>query len=338
MIFRVYMLCWLAFACADEIDRVHSSAAAGSAATVTLGQYELGEVDTEPSGMPAQSEDATLKDVKFISKISATESLLITEKNVTWKYDEAANTLTKITYSGNKTYDNGAFVQKGTIEYGFSQHLLRTYIKSDQEARLVVTPSMTGTGGFSTPVILESNLYDKEKPPLILYLDAETKDRKVPSVLMFTKGMYVLNSHAMTCGGKDSISVKLKVSAKFDLNVTQGGVGGIASDGASFWVLTAKNFQLYVFHDCKQVEEKDTEGKVLTDAQGNARMKAEYDYKGFDFKQTSEKLGVLYKGESASKLPLGVWINISDKERPVIEGKIISISEEGKLLSADAPQ
>lgn len=322
MIFRVYTLCWLTFACADDINRIQSAEDAGK---VAFGHYELEEIESEPDDMPAQSEDATLKDVKFISKISATESLLVTEKNVTWKYDEAANTLKKISYSGDKTHSPGGdFTQMGDIEYGFSQHLLRMYVKNKTEAKLVVTPTMPGTkNSFGETVSLEAKLYDDEKPPRILYLDAETENRKVPSVLMFTqeketsKGKYVLNSDAMTCGGTSPIPVKLTIDRLFDLSETNVGAGGIASDGASFWVLTAENFVLYVFHSCKQVEKNN-----------------KYDYEGIDFSRT---LSASYGGQSASKLPLGVWIDVSQKDRPVIKGKIIAISEEGKLLSADAP-
>ena len=344
MIFRVYTLCWLALACADEINRVQASGG-GDEGAVVFGNYELKEVATEPSGMPAQSAPATLKDVKFISKISATESLLITAKNVTWKYDEVADTLTKITYDGDKTYDSGGFVQSGEIEYGFSQHLLRLYVKDSQKARLVVTPSMTGTGEFSVPVHLEANLYDASQPPLMLYLDAETEDRPVPSVLMFTKGKdtkgkytkskYVLNSFAMICAGKGPSSVMLEIGDKFDLSATKG-AAGIASDGRSFWVLTANDFALVIWRGCEQVAEKDANGKDETDAQGNVIEVPKYDYKPVEFK-TVDKLSVPYRGGNANKLPLGIWIDVSNKEHPVIAGKIISISAEGKLLSADEP-
>lgn len=331
MIFRVYTLCWLTFACADEINRIQSAEEDDGA--VAFGHYELEEIESEPDDMPAQSEDATLKDVKFISKISATESLLITEKNVTWKYDEEANTLKKISFDGNKTpYESDLFTQMGDIEYGFSQHLLRMYVNNKTEARLVVVPSMS-LGEHHAVVELDSSLYDDTKPPRILYLDAEeTENRKVPSVLMFTqeketgKGTYVLNSDAMTCGGTSPFPVKLNISREFNLSDTNVGVGGIASDGASFWVLTAKDFVLYVFHSCKQVEEEKGQGETVE--------KPVYDYKGI---LISKKLNVSYRGESASELPLGVWIDVSKKDRPVIEGKIIAISEDGKLLSADAP-
>ena len=340
------MLCLLALACADEINRIQATVDADAAAVV-FGHYELGEFATEPEDVPAQSEDVTLRDVKFISKISATESLLVTAKNVTWKYDEEANTLTKITYSGDKTYDSGDFVQSGETDYGFSQHLLRLYVKNSKEAMLVVVPNMTGPGGFSAPVHLVPNLYDASKPPLMLYLDAETEDRQVPSVLMFTtaeeegeeKGKYVLNSFAIGC--EDSpispISpVKLGIGDQFNLSASKMGAAGIASDGRSFWVLTDNDFALVIWHGCEQVAEKDANDEEKTDAQGNVIKKPEYDYKNATFK-TVDRLSVSYKGQSASKLPLGIWIDVSNKEHPVIAGKLISLSAEGKLLSADVP-
>ena len=145
-----------------------------------------------------------------------------------------------------------------------------------------------------------------------------------------SEGRYVLSSDAMTCGEK---TVKLNVGRQFDLSDTNVGAGGIASDGASFWLLTGskgdegkvvkKNFELYVLHGCEQ--EKDAEGKT------------KYNYQPVKFKTVGSKLNASYGGQSASKLPLGVWIDVSQKDRPVIKGKIIAISEEGKLLSADAP-
>ena len=328
------MLCLLALACADEINRIQSTVDADA---VVFGHYELGEVATEPGDMPAQSEDVTLRDVKFINKISATESLFVTEKNVTWKYDEEANTLTKITYSGDKTYESSDFVQSGTTEYGFSKHLLRMYVKASKAAHLVVTPSMTGTGGYSKPVLLEASLYDANKPPLMLYLDAETEDRNVPSVLMFTKGKYVLNSFAMTCEDKGPISVQIGAGDKYNLSDTKKGVGGIGSDGRSFWILTDNDFSLLMWYGCTQLAEKDASGKEVKDSQGNVSKKASHDYKHFSFKFTNRKLSVSYRGENASRLPLGIWIDVSNNKRPVIGGKIISISTEGKLLSAAVP-
>lgn len=342
MIFRLYTLCWLTFACADDISRIESTEASDESDAVAFSHYELEEIETEPDDMPAQNEDATLKDVKFISKISATKSLLITEKNVTWIYDEEANVLKKISFDGDKTYLNEGdkWTQMGDIEYGFSQHLVRMYVKDKTRAKLVVVPSMSTPDSFAT-VHLSPERYDHEKPPRILYLDAETEKRTVPSVLMFTWekvtregketsiGKYVLNSDTMTCGRTHSIPVLLDIGRKFDLSAKNIGAGGIASDGASFWMLTGskddegkvvkKNFELYVFHGCEQKGENN-----------------EYNYEGVTFK-AGGRLSVSYKGQSASKLPLGIWINVSQKDRPVIEGKIISLSEEGKLLSADVP-
>ena len=327
------MLCLLALACADEINRIQSTVDA-----VVFGHYELGEVATEPGDMPAQSEDVTLRDVKFINKISATESLFVTEKNVTWKYDEEANTLTKITYSGDKTYDNGDFVQSGTTEYGFSKHLLRMYVKN-KEARLVVVPNMADSTGEFTAVPLETILYDASKPPIFLYLDAETEGRNMPSVLLYATakekgkdgvekevGKYVLNSFAIGCEDSPISPVKLGIGDKFNLSASKIGAAGLGSDSRSFWVLTDSSFALVVWHGCTV--------ETVEGAKGNHKNK--YDYQHLDFK-SGKKLSVSYKGESASKLPLGVWIDVSNKEHPVIEGKIISISAEGKLLSADVP-
>lgn len=340
MIFRLYTLCWLTFACAADINRIHSEdEASDDADAVAFGHYELEEIESEPDDMPDQ-DGTSLKDVKFISKISATKSLLITEKNVTWIYDEQANALKKISYDGDRPYTAEGFTPMEGIEYGFSQHLLRMYVKNDNTKAKLVDVS-TAPQSFGT-VPLSPKRYDHEKPPRILYLDAETEKKKVPSVLMFTWkketnketnketsiGEYVLNSDTMTCGRPHPIPVLLDIGRKFDLSDTNIGVGGIASDGASFWMLTGrkdddkvvkKNFELYVFHGCEQEGENN-----------------KYNYEGVKFKAEG-RLNVSYKGQSASQLPLGIWIDVSKKDHPVIEGKIIALSKEGKLLSADVP-
>lgn len=325
------MLGLLALACADEINRIQSSEAGGDGNAVVFGHHAL-----EEESVTIDSDKATLKDVKFISKISPTVSLLVTEKNVTWKYDEVANTLTEISYNKNKDYNSkGEFVQSGNIEYAFSEHLLRMYVRDSKIAKLVAVPSTAAAGGeHSTPVYLDEGLYDATKPPRILYLDAETEDKDVPAVLLFTYGknrgkdvgQYVLNSSAMLCDGEGPSEVKLGgIGDKFDLPSTRKGSAGIASDGKSFWVLTEKGFALVLWQNCE-----------LKDKEGSGEKEKEYDYNGFPFNEGT-LLSVTHKGKNAGHLPLGVWIDVSDKEKPFIDGKIIAIDENGKLLTADEP-
>ena len=335
MIIRVYIACLLSFACAENITRVQG--AGESDGLYKFGHFELEEA-TQPSTVSATNDTITLKDVKFISKISPTESLLVTDKNLTWKYNDVEDTLEEITYKGDKKpYESGGFKQSGEAEYGFSKQLLRMYVSSGSvEAKLVVNHSTDDNSSeFSVPVPLRAAIYDATNPPRILYLNAEIEERVTPSILMYTKDRLVLNSATMDCdNNKKPSSVEIRPTGGNKGGFSNDAAGGIGSDGRSFWVLTADKFALYLWGKCGLITEKDASGKDKVDSQNNPIQKPNHTYNPFKFDKKSQYLKVSYADKDASKLPLGVWLNVADKTKPFVEGKIIAISEDGKLLSS----
>ena len=335
MIFRLYILCLLLCACADDINRVQATDTDALLAELGFGDYVLEEVEQEPTNMPAQSEAVTLKDVQIISKISATVSLLVTDKNVTWKYDEEEDTLTKITYQGSKkAYGGTNYVLSGTAEYGFSKQLVRIYAQEDRMAKLVINRDVGSNGEeFSNPIDIPEVLYDKDNPPRILYLNADRQERETASVFIISDKTFVFNSPEMGCAGEKASPVMISKVSNASTD-TKSLTAGLGSDDKSFWSLNKGNFQLYIWHDCKMEEEDDGAGGKVT--------KPKHSYPAFvveiNGEDKSPTLQVTYKGDNATVLPLGMWINVSDKKKPTIEGKIISISKEGKLLSVEYPE
>ena len=321
MIIRVYIACLLSFACAEDITDVRSVDDIGGSPT-----YRLEAVEVTMGNSTA----ATLKDVQFISKISETVSLLVTNKNVTWKYDEAANTMETISFdeAKKKSEYNSLFKPLDESEFGFSKQLLRFYKKKDEtEAQLVTNYDKIIEDGnsFSVTVPVGANIFDKGNPPVILYLNADMEeDWATPSVLIYTKGGFALLSDKMTCEDKGAEPVNISGAGGSPVikGASGGLVGGIGSDGKSFWASTSKQFVLYRQHGCKLVDKGG--GKV-----------SNHDYKSFSLDDEEPLFKVSYEGNDAFDLPLGVWIDVSGDDDPVVKGNILSISKEGKLLIAE---
>lgn len=325
MIIRVYIACLLSFACAEDITYVRGANGAGGAPTYYLEEQSVDVGNTS---------DVTLKDVKFISKISETVSLLVTNKNKTWRYDEEANTMEAISFADDnkKEFHDNSFQLLDKSEFGFSKQLLRFYEKKDKsELELVINYASIDSSGksFGTPLRVDSERYDKDDPPVILYLDADKEeDWAIPSVFMYNKGGFILLSNKMTCEDKDPSPVLIGGSAKAGSPVIAGAsdgiVGGIGSDGKSFWALTHEQFVLYRQHGCKL--EVNEEGKRVSN----------HKYTDFPLGEGQKSLFQLsYQDKLVHGPPLGVWIDVDGNNDPVVKGRIISISKDGKLLTAE---
>ena len=312
MIFRLYILCLLLCACADDIYRTQATGTAALLAELGFGDYVLEEVEQEPTNMPAQSEAVTLKDVQIISKISATVSLLVTDKNVTWKYDEEEDTLTKITYQGSKkAYGGTNYVLSGTAEYGFSKQLVRIYAQEDRMAKLVINRDVGSNGEeFSNPIDIPEVLYNKDNPPRILYLNADRQERETASVFIVSDKTFVFNSPEIGCAGEKASPVMINKVSNASTN-TKSLTAGLGSDDKSFWLLNKGNFQLYIWHDCKIEETSEDDGA------GGKVTKPKHSYPAFTVEEDeTPRLRVTYKGDNVTVLPLGMWINVSDKKSP----------------------
>ena len=335
MIFRCYMLCWLALGCAENINRPQISGSSALWNGLRFGSYVLEEVAQEPTNMPAPSDPATLKDVKFISKISPTESLLVTDKNVTWKYDEEKDTLTKMTYTGSKQDGIGSYVQNGTAEYGFEKHIARVFSENSKKGKILIDYDTGSDDEEFDSIDISESLYDAQKPPRILYFNGDRKEKRSTSVFVITGKTFVLKAPDIKCETETAYSVKISRVFK-EKDKAESVIAGMGNDDKSFWLISPDTgFALYIWHGCKLEDtgKTDTEGKKVTSPQ--------HKYEGFGVKfdgsdeVTPPPMTVTYQGNNVTDLPLGMWIDVSDKKNPVIIGRIIAISKEGKLLSAE---
>ncbi len=363
MIFRACVLCLLSCACADEVTLRSSAGSEALLERLGFSDYVLKELVEQPEGVPEQGEPVTLKDVQFVSKISSTESLLVTAKNVTWKYDEEDNSLEKITYLGNKTFaaDQSSgrdYAQsEGGAEYGFSSQLVRMF-DNGEEGKLVInydtndddTDSDGGDneeeeeGGESREYYtLPIPRYDENSPPRILYLNADGEGRETASVFVAAElpdpgsptgfvWAFLVNSPALECGGQRPSPIKVTSPMAREENL----VVGFGSDKKSFWLLNPRSnsddrFLLYVWKGCKLEEKKDRDGDVQTTPR--------HDFPPFtDEEKRSPRLNITYQGKAVTSLPLGMWIDVSDVENPAVTGGIVAINKDGKLLSTAEPE
>lgn len=316
MFFRACVFCLLLFACADDIDsRLQGDVDKASAESGGLGSYELVEVDT-PQGMPSGA--ATLSDVKFISKIAAGVSLLITDKNVTWRYDENRNELEELKFNGTKISPGLSGYSPAVKLYGFGKQLLQFYYHDTEGARLIVHKD----NAFGMPINIEGNLYNKDKPPRLLHINPTGEaDGKRPAVLIYTAGSadeqgkvkskFVIGGPELGCienqGGVVNISPE-EVSAIISGSVNAL-VGGVCSDGKSFWAMTDKSSRLYT-------------GKVTCDDKNNP---------SYAYTPRNYKLEITVAGKRVNGLPLGIWMDVEDHENPKISGAVVAIKD-GKIL------
>ena len=335
MIFRICIACLLMFACADDIDIERSRVSSeepdgGNTDGIVFGRYNLKPPESEPTNMPSAAE---LLKVKFISKISATASLLVTGENKTWKYDEAANNFEAIVYEGDHTTPSN--LQTYTIlqpdKYTFSANgdgLARLYAKEDAKLVIFCDEDNAACGGgdkvFKVLVSLPGSAYDASATR-ILHIGAAGADTD-PPVLMLTKdknkaNTFVLASKQLACEGQEPSPVTIKAGDK--TTSSDKVVGGVGSDGKSIWIRDDLRFYMYWPRSCK------LEGEKIS-----------YDYQHV-VKKPLSALKILHNGAVVSGQPLGMWMEISvvdDEVAVEVKGAVLGISKDGKLLRADKPE
>ena len=331
------MLSAFVVSCAAEIDVLKEGAEITdtnpTSSTVEFTEHQLAESQEKPAGVEFVLEDNDR--VTLVNKISETETIIYTNGGYSFKYNEEDNHLEKFEVTKThedpeckeadvkKRYVTGEDIYWVWIVKKYRNKKDKKYNNKDQWALLRCSNGVETTRGqVNVPV----DAYEK-KEPLLLYLKPQDSDDKAEALIYSHRQLFIWSNHFNDSKAGEEIGGASLVKKNKDGNIQEllpraearenaGMLGGITStaEGVTVWL-------------------KNDDGAAVYRYQGNTDGVPQFE---------NGILEIDVQDDSNKQVDkFAIWLpsdKTTDGLPKTIEGKIVGVSKEKKLLVGDSTE